>query len=155
LKKFGHATKSSSQRQGYQFMIYGQQKRGGTTEDSLETDFEETASVDGTIVDGEPIDDKKSTKPFTSLKTQIKEQWGGIILTVLIGAFVSLVGWGLLGVIDNSKSVAVQERRIDDLDSNLSELKEDFSIVRDRSLQSATLLERLEKYIDRMIGGGN
>lgn len=152
LKKFGHATKTPSQRQGYQSMIYGQQRRGGTTEDNLETDFEETASIGGKIVDGETIDDKKETKPFVSLKTQIKEQWGGIILTVLITAFVSLVGWGLLEVVGNSKSIAVQGTRIDNLDTNLNQLNEDFSVVRDRSLQSETLLKSLEKYVNRMIG---
>lgn len=155
MKKFGHATKTLSQRQGYQSMIYGQQRRGSTTEDNLETDFEETASVGGKVVDGETIDDKKEKKPFVSLKTQIREQWVGIILTVLITAFVSLVGWGLLEVIGNSKSIAVQGIKIDNLDANLGQLNEDFSVVRDRSLQSETLLNSLEKYVNRMIGIDN
>lgn len=155
LKKFGHATKTPSQKQGYQSMIYGQQRRGGTTEDNIETDFEETASVGGKIVDGETIDDKKETKPFVSFKTQIREQWGGIILKVLITAFVSLVGWGLLEVVGNSKSIAVQEEKVNNLGASLSKLNEDFSTVRDRSLQSETLLKSLEKYVNRMIGVEN
>lgn len=153
LKKFGHVAKNSSQRQAYQSMIYGQQRRGSTTEDRLETDFEETASVDGTIVDAEIIDDKKATKPFSSFKTQIREQWGGIILTVLVAVFVPLVSWLFLEVIGNSKSIAVQETRINNLDTNISKLDEDFSVVRDRSLQSETLLKSLEKYVSRMIVG--
>lgn len=153
LKKFGHATKSSSQRKGYESTIYGQDKRGSTTEDKLETDFEETASVNGTIVDGEPI--QKSTKSYTSLKAQILEHWGVVILTILLGAFVSIVGWGLLGVIDNSKTIAVQENELDDLNSGINELNEDFSVVRDRSLQSETLLKSLERYVNKLIGIGN
>ena len=153
LKKFGHATKNLSQKQGYKSMIDGQQKRGSTTEDKLETDFEETASIDGDIVDGEPI--QGSTKPFTSFKTQIQERWGGIVLTILLTAFVSLVGWVLLEVVDNSKSVAVHENRLNDLDSYLQGLTDDFSVVRDRSLKSETLLESLEQYVNQIIGVGN
>lgn len=149
IKKLGHGGKSASERSAYQSMLEKGEDELGTTDDVLgsEADFQETTEVEGKIAEGDPIP-SKSRKTYRSYKTQIKDHWVGVVLTAFAAIIVSSLGWNFLETI----KIGVQEERINLLEEDIEETQEDLSIVRDRSLQSETLIKVIEKYVDRLIG---
>lgn len=150
LKRFGHTAKTKDQRHNYERMVQGQQKRGGTTNDSVETEFDDTSDLKGSVVRGDKIN--KTQKPFRSVRTYLAENWLGVIGAIVGVIFVPLMGWVIYGVIDNSKSLAVQGEKISTIEGNVQELKGDVATVRDRSLMTQTIVESLEKYIYQVLG---
>lgn len=157
LKKFGHTSKTSSQKQAYESMVLGEQKRGSTTEDLLKGDFDDTGKIEGSIVEGDPVGKKE--KPYRSSKTWLVEHWIGILTTILITVLISVIGWLLINVSGHNTSIAVKETQITDIqsdmtkiESKLTKLEEDSKTLNDRLIKTETILESVEKYLYQVLG---
>jgi|GEM_PF-3135656 len=130
-------------------MVQGEQKRGSTTDDSIDTSFDDTTDM-GATARGEKIE--KNKKPFRSFRTFVSDNWPSILGGIAAVIFIPLAGWVTLNVIDNSETLAVQESQINTVRDDIKELEEDLNIVRDRSLKSESLIESLEKYVYQVLG---
>jgi hypothetical protein len=146
LKKFPHTGKSPDQKNQYAKMLSGEQMRGTTLDYGAKKDFGDTVKTGGIVVEGEELRPKHNDNPtpHRSLRTKVEDNKFGILLGIVIPAFLALSGWLLYTTNTTSTQVQIQTGQIEGNIKDIEYHTQKIDSLEDRTIENTVNIENLK-----------